>query len=70
MKVDKDSDEVCVPLPGDGFRLTRGKKPVFRARLNATDPVLFYSGAEGACVDRLMMGVINPVSEDRKGELD
>ena len=35
----------------------------FSAKINSTDTILFYSGAERACVDHEMMGVINPVSD-------
>lgn len=35
----------------------------FSTKINSTDTILFYSGAEGACVDHEMMGVINPVCD-------
>ncbi|KAI8715387.1 hypothetical protein NCS52_01046100 [Fusarium sp. LHS14.1] len=34
--------------------------PRFRVRVNNTDPIFFYCGAPGSCVDWHMMGVVNP----------
>lgn len=35
--------------------------PKWTLRINDTDPVFFYCGAPGSCIDFQMVGVINPV---------
>lgn len=34
--------------------------PKFTLRINDTDPIFFYCGAPGSCIDWQMVGVINP----------
>ncbi|KAJ9157845.1 hypothetical protein NKR23_g651 [Pleurostoma richardsiae] len=34
--------------------------PVFRVRINDTEPIFFYCSAPGSCTDQHMIGVINP----------
>jgi hypothetical protein len=34
--------------------------PTFRLRVNNSDPIFYYCGAEGSCINWQMVGVINP----------
>ncbi|CAI4213691.1 unnamed protein product [Parascedosporium putredinis] len=34
--------------------------PVFNLKINDTEPIFFYCGAKGSCMDKHMIGVINP----------
>ncbi|CAM1503037.1 Fc.00g078130.m01.CDS01 [Cosmosporella sp. VM-42] len=45
--------------------------PKFQVRVNNTDPIFFYCGAPGSCVQYKMMGVVNPSkNETLDGWLD
>jgi hypothetical protein len=46
-----------------GFRIVDAilpDPPKFTLRINDTDPIFFYCGAPGSCIDWQMVGVINP----------
>ena len=38
------------------------QNPKFRVEINDTEPIFFYCGAEGSCMEKHMIGAINPVS--------
>ncbi|KEY70018.1 hypothetical protein S7711_04033 [Stachybotrys chartarum IBT 7711] len=67
-------DHPCIPFEYIGINrrgFSSGPQPVeaitddaprFRVRVNDTEPIYFYCGAPGSCVDHHMIGVVNPVS--------